>query len=88
MRSEIVEISKKQYLKYKQGEKVPEINDCFSSILDSLSPELKQEAKNKGFNLEEDSVSMEILTLRIVVPKASDGLAHALANEFIFCYLD
>lgn len=88
MKTEMLEISKKQYDKYKKGEGVPEITNYLSTVLNTLPSKLKQEAMNKGFKLEETDVSMEILTLHVIVPNASEELSHALANEFIFCYLD
>lgn len=88
MKLEVVQITKKQYEQYKRGEKIEEIENCFSSILNSLSEDLKKEANEKGFVLEENGISMEILTLHVVVPKASKELKYAIGNEFIFCYLD
>lgn len=84
----MLEISKKQYDKYKKGEEVTEITNYLNTVLDTLPSKLKQEAMSNGFRLEETDVSMEILTLHVIVPNASEELNHALANEFIFCYLD
>lgn len=88
MKTEMLEISKKQYDKYREGKEVIEITNYLNKVLDNLPLQLKQEAKNKGFKLEETDISMEILTLHVIVLNASEELKHALANEFIFCYLD
>lgn len=84
----MLEISKKQYDKYKKGEEVTEITNYLNKLLDDLPSKLKQEVKDKGFKLEETDISMEILTLHVIVPNGSEELNHALVNEFIFCYLD
>lgn len=88
MKLEVVQITKKQYEQYKKGERVEEIDNYFSLILKSLPSDLKKEAIEKGFILEEEGISMEILTLHVAVPNASKELMHAVNNEFIFCYLD
>jgi hypothetical protein len=88
MRIEAVQITKKQYEQYKGGEKIKDITDYFDEIVDSLPQNLREEAIKKGFILEEGNVSMEILTLHVVVPQASNDLKQKIANEFIFCYLD
>lgn len=88
MKSELTQITKNQYDRYKQGEDIPEITKLIKLILDRLPALLKKEAIKKGFILEEGNISMEILTLHVVVPKASNKLKHEIANEFIFCYLD
>lgn len=88
MKTEMPEISKKQYDKYKKGEEVTEITNYLNTILDTLPSKLKREAQDKGFKLEETDISMEILTLHVIVSNGSEELNHALANEFIFCYLD
>lgn len=88
MRSEIVQITKHQYEQFKKGEEITEIIDYFKSITKTLPKELKDEVLQKGFTLEEGNISMEILTLHVVVPNASNKLKHEIANNFIFCYLD
>ncbi len=88
MRSEVIEITKEEYSKYKNGENVPAINTYFRLILKELPKKLCDEAKQKGFKLKEDGISMDILTLLVIVPEASIELQNAISSDFIFCYLD
>lgn len=85
---EITTIVKKEYEDYKKGKIVKSINSYFKNILSKLPMELRLEAKGKGFRLDEGSTSMDILTLHVIVPNASNELKDAISNDYIFCYLD
>lgn len=88
MRSEVLTITKHEYMKYKNGENAPIINSYFKLILKELPKKLYDEAKQKGFILKEDCISMDILTLQVTVPEASKELRDAISSDLIFCYLD
>lgn len=88
MSIEIGKISLKQYEQYKKGEEIPEINEFFNLILKSLPENLREEASDKGFILEENGFSMGILALNVVVPNASEKLKYRISDYTIFCYFD
>lgn len=77
-------ISKQEYQKYKNGNKNTSIQWIWEDILQKLPGNLRIEAVEKGFTLNEVDRQMDLINLLIEVPDASEELKLAILNAWPF----